>query len=137
VTQRRALQLLVLILRLDGAVTVLAFGAMLLPVSWMAEMHRSLGMGEFPQAPLTDYLIRSVSALYGFYGVLFLLVARDPLHHQRIVRFIGVAHIAFGVLILAIDWHAGLPTWWTMIEGLSLVGLGVAILYLLNRAAKA
>jgi uncharacterized protein YjeT (DUF2065 family) len=110
---------------------------MLLPVDWMADAHRWLGMGEFPRAPLTDYLIRSVSALYGFYGVLFLLVARDPLHHPRIVRFIGVAHVAFGVLILAIDWHAGLPAWWTLIEGLSLVGVGVAILYLLNRAAKA
>ena len=136
-TPQRALQLLVLILRLDGGVTILAFGAMLLPVAWMAGAHRWLGMGEFPRAPLTDYLVRSLSALYGFYGVLFLLVARDPLHHQRIVRFIGVAHVIFGLLILAIDAHAGLPTWWTMIEGLSLVGLGVAVLYLLSRATKA
>jgi hypothetical protein len=137
VTQRRALQLLVFILRLDGVVTLVAFGAMLLPVSWMADMHRSLGMGEFPQAPLTDYLVRSVSALYGFYGVLFLLVARDPLHHQPIVKFIGVAHVAFGVLVLAIDWHAGMPTLWTMLEGPPLVAAGIAVLYLLSRAAKA
>ncbi len=136
-TPQRALRLLVLILRLDGAATVLAFGAMLLPVNWMADAHGWLGMGEFPHAPLTDYLIRSVSAVYGFYGVLFLLVAGDPLHYKRIVRYIGVSHVIFGLMMLVIDGHAGLPTWWTLIEGPSLVGAGVAILYLLNRAAKA
>jgi hypothetical protein len=137
VTQRRALQLLVIILRLGGVVIVLAFGAMLLPVSWMAGAHRWLGMGEFPQAPLTDYLIRSASALYGIYGVLFLVLAADPLRYQRIVRYVGVMDIIFGVLILAIDWHAGMPAWWTMIEGPTTVGSGVAVLYLLSRATRA
>jgi len=137
VTPHRALKLLVLILRLDGAVTVLAFGAMLLPVDWVADTHRWLGLGDFPNAPVTDYLVRSVCALYGSFGVLFLLVAGDPLRYQRIVRYIGVMHIIFGVLMIPIDLHAGMPAWWTMIEGPPLVGVGVLTLFLLNRAARA
>ena len=113
---------------------MLAFGAMLLPVNWIADTHRWLGLGEYPHAPVTDYLVRSVSALYGCFGVLFLLVASDPLRHQRIVRYIGVMHIVFGVLTVGIDLHAGMPMWWTMAEGPPLVGAGWLTLYLLNRA---
>ena len=135
-TQQRAVQLLTLFLRFGGVVLVTAFGAMLLPTEWMAASHRWLGMGEFPQAPLTDYLIRSISALYGFHGVLVLLVAGDPLRYERIVRYLGVMDIVFGLLMVVIDWRAGMPTMWTMAEGPSLVVVGVVVLYLLSRATK-
>ena len=111
-----------------------AFGAMLLPSEWMAAAHRWLGMGEFPNAPLTDYLIRSISALYGFHGVLVLLVAGDPLRYRRIVRYLAVMDIVFGLMMLAIDLRAGMPAIWTMCEGPPLVAVGVIILYLLSRA---
>ena len=132
-----ALRLLVFFLRFGGTVLVLAFGAMLLPVDWMAASHRWLGMGEFPDAPLTDYLIRSISALYGFHGVLVLLVAGDPLRYERIVRYLAVMDIVFGLMMIAIDLHAGMPALWVMFEGPPLVGVGVVILYLLNRATSA
>jgi len=131
------LRLLVLLLRLSGVVLVLAFGAMLLPAGWMAAAHRWLGMGEFPDASLTYYLVRSVSALYGFHGVLVLLVAGDPVRFQRIVRYLGVMDIVFGLMMLAIDVHSGMPAMWTMVEGPPLVGTGVVVLYLLGRATKA
>ena len=115
---------------------VSAFGAVLLPTDWMAATHRWLGMGEFPDAPLTDYLARSVSALYGFHGVLLFLVAGDPLRYQRIVRYLGVMDIVFGVMLLSIDLHAGMPAPWTMFEGPPLAGSGVLVLYLLSRATK-
>jgi hypothetical protein len=134
VSQQQALQLLVLILRFSGGVLVLAFAAMLLPPTWMAATHAWLGMGEFPHAPLTDYLIRSVAALYGFHGVLVLLVAGDPLRYQRIVRYLCVMDIVFGLMMFSIDLHAGMPALWTMVEGPPLVGAGVVMLYLLNRA---
>ena len=112
---------------------VSAFGAVLLPTDWMAVTHEWLGMGEFPAAPLTDYLVRSVSALYGFHGVLLFLVAGEPLRYARIVRYVGVMDIVFGLMMLAIDLHAGMPTLWTMFEGPPLVGGGVLVLYLLSR----
>jgi hypothetical protein len=127
----------VLLLRLSGVVLLLAFGAMLLPADWMAASHRWLGMGEFPDVPLTYYLVRSVSALYGFHGVLVLLVAGDPVHFQRIVRYLGGMDIVFGLMMVSIDLHAGMPAMWTMCEGPPLVGTGVIVLYLLSRATKA
>jgi hypothetical protein len=44
-------RILVALLRLAGGVTATAFLAMFLPVEWMADTHRWLGLGEFPRAP--------------------------------------------------------------------------------------
>ena len=40
----------VFLLRLSGSVTLLAFLAIFLPVEWMIEMHRKLGLGTFPES---------------------------------------------------------------------------------------
>lgn len=135
-TSEVARRLLVVVLRFSGAVLLLAFGAMLLPTSWMASTHAWLGMGEFPDVPLTDYLIRSVAALYGFHGVLVLLIAGDPVRYDRIVLYCGFMDILFGSMMLAIDLYAGMPWFWTAVEGPSLVGMGVVLLYLRRRASE-
>lgn len=56
-------RLLVFLLRLAGAITVTAFFAIFLPVEWMASSHRWLGLGEFPRAPVVDYLARHAGVL--------------------------------------------------------------------------
>lgn len=124
------LRILTVFLRLFGGVTVLAFLAMLLPVEWMAATHRWLGLGEFPSAPIVDYLTRSVSSLYGFHGVLVLLVSRDPIRYVSIVRYLGVMYVLAGVFAIVIDLHAPLPWWWTIVEGPSTLASGALILYL-------
>jgi hypothetical protein len=126
-------RLLVFILRFAGAVTIAAFPAMLLPTDWMAVTHGWLGLGELPRAPVIEYLTRSVAALYGFHGVLLLVVARDPVRHRPIVRYLGVMNIVFGVLLILIDVHAGLPTLWTLAEGPPIMTFGAAVLYLSRR----
>ena len=123
-------RILVIFLRLFGGVTVLAFLAMLLPVEWMAATHRWLGLGEFPRAPIVDYLTRSVSSLYGFHGVLVLLVSRDPIRYLTIVRYLGWMYILAGVFAIVIDLYAPLPWYWTAVEGPSTVLSGALILYL-------
>ena len=126
-TERR---LLVFLLRFAGTLTVLAFGAMLMPFDWMVATHRWLGLGELPRAPVVEYLARSASALYGFHGALLLLIARDPARHHAIVRFIGWMNVAFGILMVGIDWAAALPPWWTIGEGPPIAAFGVVVLYL-------
>ena len=130
-TAQRAL---VLLLRLMACMLLLAFPAIVLPESWMAATHAWLGMGEFPAAPLTEYLTRSIAVLYGFHGVLLLIVAGDVVRYRAIVTYIGVMSIIFGAIMLAVDLHAGMPWWWTAGEGPPLAGMGLVVL-LLNRAA--
>lgn len=125
-------RLLVAILRLAGIVTITAFPAMLLPVEWMASTHRWLGLGEFPRAPVVQYLARSIAGLYGFHGVLLLLVSTDPLRYRTIIRYVAVMNVLFGSMLLAIDIHAGMPLVWTMFEGPPIVLFGIVIA-ILNR----
>jgi hypothetical protein len=124
--------LLVFLLRLGGVVTVTAFFAMFLPVAWMVKTHAWLGLGEFPQSPIVDYLARSVAALYGFHGCLLLLISTDPVRYRAIVTYVAIMNVIFGIIMTAIDLHAGLPLWWTLAEGPPITALGVA-LAILNR----
>lgn len=128
--------MLVLLLRLGGAFTSMAFLAMLLPVGWMAFTHQWLGLGEFPRAPVVDYLTRSVAALYGFHGVLLLIVSTDPVRYRRIISFIAVMNVLFGLMLIAIDVHAGLPLFWILGEGPPIVAFGLVIA-VLNSSAPA
>ena len=123
-------RILVIFLRLFGGVTVLAFLAVLLPVEWMASTHRWLGLGEFPRAPIVDYLARSVSSLYGFHGVLVLLVSRDVVRYRSIVVYLGWMYILAGMFAVVIDLYAPLPWYWTAVEGPSTLVSGALILYL-------
>jgi hypothetical protein len=120
-------RLLVALLRLTGAVLVLAFLAIFLPGAWMAATHRGLGMGEFPRMPVVDYLARSVAALYGFHGVLVLLVSTDPARYRTIVWYLAVMNVVFGAIMLGIDRHAGMPALWTALEGPSIAALGIVM----------
>ena len=123
-------RLLVILLRLAGVVTAAGFLAILLPREWMAATHSWLGLGEFPRAPVVDYLARSIAALYGFHGVLLLIVSRDPVRFRPIVTYIGVMNIAFGLIITAIDLYAPMPWLWTLTEGPPILAFGLVVLYL-------
>ena len=122
-------QVLVFVLRMAGIVTCTAFGAIFLPTDWMAWAHERLGLGAFPRTPLVDYLTRSVAALYGCHGVLVLLVSRDPVRYKTIVGYVGVVNLLFGILMVSIDLHAGLPMLWTVAEGPPVAVLGALVLY--------
>ncbi len=124
------LRLLTFLLRLGGVVTFSAFFAMLLPIEWMASTHRWLGMGEFPRSAVVDYLARSIAALYGFHGILLLIIARDPVRYRTIVWYVVFMDFAFGVMVLLIDLHAGMPVLWTIGEGPPIIVLGMAIAFL-------
>lgn len=123
---------LVLLLRFAGVVLLCAFPCIFLPTDWMAATHRWLGLGAFPDTVLVDYLSRSVAALYGFHGCLLLLVSTDVRRFQPVVVYIALMNIFFGCLVIGIDLHAGLPWFWTLLEGPPLIVTG-AVLWLLQR----
>jgi len=116
------------LLRIGGIATLSAFPAMVLPTAWMTGIHEALGLGRFPDAPLTQYLTRSIAGLYGFHGVLMLLVSTDTRRYAPIVLYLGAMNVVLGLTMLAIDLHAGMPWWWTAAEGPAIAATGAVIL---------
>ena len=121
------LWLLATLLRLAGVVTASAFFAIFLPVEWMIATHEWLGLGVFPRSALVDYLTRSIAALYGFHGCLLLIIASDPIKYRALVWYAAVMNIGFGIIVLAVDLHAGMPMFWTMAEGPPIMALGIVV----------
>lgn len=128
-------RLLKILLRVGGVATLLAFPTMLLPVEWMAVVHRWSGLGEFPRAPIVDYLTRSIAALYGFYGGLLLLVASDLAKYKSVIAYIAWMTVAFGAMMVLVDLHAGMPPGWTAFEGPPIIVSGLIAGWLNRRVA--
>lgn len=129
-------RILQLILRVGGGVMLTAFAAVFLPVEWMEACHRWLGLGDFPRAPLTEYLTRSISALYGVHGGMFLVLSSDVRRMRPAIRVLALLNLLFGVLVFGIDLHAGLPWYWTAAEGPPVVGVALVLLYLVGRVPE-
>jgi hypothetical protein len=121
------------LLRLGGVITGSAVFTLFLPEAWMASTHRALGLGEFPAAPITGYLARSVSAMYAYHGALLLALSTDVRRHLRAIRWLGWATLAMGLALIGIDLKAGLPSWWLLLEGPWVAAIGVVIVLLCRR----
>ncbi len=126
-------QLLFWLLRVSASILFLAFPCMLLPESWMDATHRWLGLGSLPEAPIMGYLTRSLAGFYGFFGVLTWMLTSDLVRYRPLIVAWGWFHILFGGMLLAIDIHAGLPSYWIAIEGPGLIGAGLLTLFLVSR----
>lgn len=130
-------KILIWILRIGGALTVLAFPTALLPTSSMADIHAWLGLGEFPDRPITEYLTRSLSLLYGFHGVLLLVISTDVRRYRTLILWLAWLMIGLGPALLGIDLYAGLPALWTWSEGPPVFLTAVLALYLLRSVPDA
>ena len=54
-----------ILLRLTGAIEILAFIAVIMPRRWMQISHSWLGLGVMPRGPVLMFLIRQASYTYG------------------------------------------------------------------------
>ena len=124
---------LVILLRCVGVGALFALVPVFMPFSWMAVTHRWLGMGEMPTGPVVEYLARSVSAFYAFYGALCLVVVSDLERYRPLVRFLGMAFALMSMVLLGVDLVAGMPWWWTASEGPGGVVFGALIFFLANK----
>lgn len=107
---------LIMFLRLVGIVSLLAFAAAVMPAKWIVEIAEELGFDPFPDSPLTFYLARNLSLMYGFVGVLLLVVAADLERYRPLVRWLAIGTIMFGVMQWVVNGMSGLPAWWTLGE---------------------
>ena len=124
---------LVLILRAVAVLSICALFAAMMPLSWMDWAHRQLGLGPIPTAPVFEYLARSISLLYAGTGIPLWLMTWDVARYRPLIVYAGAAHVVFGVWMLGIDFCAGLPWFWTAMEGPGAIVLGAAIVWLARR----
>jgi hypothetical protein len=118
------------LLRLIGTGSLLALVFVPVPSAWMNDIHRLLGMGPLPDAPVVGYLARSTSAFYALFGGLLWLVSFDVARYRPVVLYLGGAFVVFGLCLAVIDAVEGLPRFWRLAEGPLDAAFGAAILWL-------
>lgn len=126
-------RMLTLLLRLVGGTMLLAFVAAALPLSTMAGIHSWLGLGELPSGAIVEYANRSLSLMYGLHGVVLLLLAQDVRRNAGLIRWVGVLHGVLAVTLLGIDLSAGMPWYWTALEGPTILPAALAMVWLARR----
>jgi hypothetical protein len=124
------------LLRLGAIVLMTATFAVLLPHSWMDQGHQALQLGTLPELPLIGYLTRSIAALYAYHGVMIWVIANDLRHYRKMIPVIGYGDTIFGIAMTGIDWCVGMPWFWTISEGPSLIVFGLIILWLWKKCEK-
>jgi uncharacterized membrane protein HdeD (DUF308 family) len=123
-------RLLVWVLRVTGGSELLAVIAVFMPFRWSAEAHALLGLGTLPEMPVLLYLIRSASLLYAVHGVMILFMSRDVRRNSRLITVFGVLSLVQGIILLFVDYEAGLPKWWMLWEAAVYWTMATAILFL-------
>lgn len=121
---------LVWLLRLAGVVEVLAFFAVVMPRSLMEISHSWLGMGQMPDGPLVMFMIRQASYAYGMHGISLWILATDVDRFRPLVILNGVSFLLAAFVFVLIDYSAGMPIWWTLVDLVACMFFGVALLWL-------
>ena len=130
-------KILIVLLRISGVVMLSAIVPAVMPFAWMDAIHRMLGMGELPNAPIVSYLTRSLSAMYALHGALLLFISGDIRRYLPAARFLAVMAFLFGGGMMVLDVSLGMPLQWTIGEGPFIVALGGALLWLSYRVPAA
>ena len=129
-TNRNILKWLLIV---SGLFLILAFAAVLLPVETMASVHQWLGLEDFPNRPITIYLARSTSLMYGVHGFLMFYTGLTLERHWRLAAFFGWLHMLIGVTVFFIDLTTPMPLYWIAMEGPPVALLGFVLLYLTRK----
>jgi hypothetical protein len=127
---------LTLLMRLNAAILLLAAIPMLFPTRWMMAMHESMGLGEFPDNRLTEYLTRSAAACYTMHGAVVWLIAQDVQRYRPLIPGLYIIHLLFAFTILVIDLYAGMPTWWLISEVGTISTVAIVMLFVQRWAAR-
>jgi hypothetical protein len=123
-------RLLSWLLRLAGAVELLAFVAVVMPRSWMNASHAWLGLGEMTGGAVTTFMIRQASYTYGMHGISLWVLAADVERFRPLVLLNGISFLLAAPVFFAIDYTSGLPLWWTLIDAGGCGFFGAAMLWL-------
>ncbi len=112
----------------------MALIAVVMPQHWMDVGHKFVGLGPLPHEPIVGYLARSASALYALHGAMALFISFDVARYERLIRFLGIAALVHGAVILGIDLQEPLPPLWRYGEGPAFAATGVLVLWVQRRS---
>lgn len=118
------------LLRLTGSIEILSFGAVIMPRSWMESSHIWLGLGEMPGGPIIMFMIRQASYAYGMHGISLWILARDVKRFRPLLILNGISFLLAAPVFFVIDYTAGMPWWWTVVDTLGCGFFGAALLWL-------
>jgi hypothetical protein len=125
-----------LLLAIIGCGLLVATFAIFLPVKLMATIHQWLGLGEFPDSPITIYLARSTSLLYAVHGLLMLVVSFDMKRYWPLVPIFCWLHVVIGLTMFGIDLTSPMPIYWIVGEGLPIAATGLFKIWLWKKACR-
>lgn len=117
-----------ILLRVLGVTDMVAFIAVLMPVSWIEYGHQTAGLGDFPDVPIANYLARSASALYALHGLMVVYMSFDVQRYWLLIRFLARIAVLHGFVMLGIDLAVGMPVWWIALEGPAFAATGLIVL---------
>jgi hypothetical protein len=133
---RAAARRLAIVLRAIGLLDLCALLAVVMPESWMNDVHAWLGMGPLPAGAVVGYLARTASSLYALGGALFIFLSFDVERYGRVITFLALAGVVHGATTLVIDLVHELPPLWRYSEGPCLIATGILVLWLQTRVAR-
>jgi hypothetical protein len=99
------------LLRVVGGVCLLALIPLCMPREWIDAGHRRLGWGPFPDAPVAEYLARSVSGLSAFYGGLLVVLSFDVRRYAPVIRYQAAGIMLLSASGVVVGRWAGMPLW--------------------------
>ena len=126
---------LTILFRLNAVGLMTAALAVFLPNLWMQQTHAVLGLGEMPQAEVVEYLARSCSMLYFIHGLVLGYVSLNMRKYWDLVGFLSLLHLIMGTFVFGIDLKSGMPVYWIVIEGPSIMVFACVMLGLWKRAS--
>lgn len=135
-TESKAESTLTWLLRVFGGVALLAVVSMVMPTDWMVTINDRIGLEPLQRSPLTEYLTRSLSAVYALFGALAFYATFDLRRYLPLVAFMGKLTVVLGVYLTIVSFRAGMPAIWSWGEGPPTVLLGVAMAWLAGRADR-
>lgn len=114
----------------EAAILLSALVAVLMPTSWMEQLHGALELGALPHSTIVEYLTRSISLVYASWAPLHIYLARDVRRHADLIAFLAWVKVVFGVGLLALDLTLKMPAFWTICEGPLIIGLSLLVVRL-------
>lgn len=123
-----------LMLRSLGTICILAIVPLLAPRPYLADAHVRIGLGPFPDSPITEYLVRSVCSLCVFYGGLLLVISIDVPRFIPVIRYQALAILTFSAFGVLAGVTSGMPVWFVLADAVGCWAFLLPMLFLAGRA---